>query len=638
MAPRIQFRSLSEVEEAIRIWTDMMAKVYDEPFGLCLGGDVPRWQPRLGPPATEAGYHGVSQDSTYYAFSLLRLGEDVERARTILDRVLEAQVRDPDSHRYGEFKLIYEAQGNDVLDGNTTFFVCLGLIPILMEYGRALGDGLSGRIRDAIALVPPRPPYKRDLGVSYTNRGFGHAAIGLIISQVIEDSERFDVARQFFDHFYEVNMTRGFPERLSMTYYMVDIVAMGMMLKYLNDPAICFRVREMLSIFVQELLFFEDRQPVPARRTYNQHTGAALKWSALDWVLGALPDSPQDFATIVNSRGPHGFVEDGGWLTVAELATRDVVDPAAFVAPAPRQMRGRHVDEIGYTSYFHQGYTLGTFDCWPPWTVGKQHESDIPVAFAGAENDLVYFGMYSIDGDDALKTHPGTGSVATKPGDTMPRLHYFAAQHANVACVLTNITGMHCETKEIGWMLRGLRYGGELFDCSGNLLTGEGKVAAGWIFLRTNAYVAGIYPLTHYDPMTADILGDEPTSLRYVVGDGSLDVYAPNFTSPEALALEGNNLPAGAILVLGSAADALDSFRDACLAAEVTDEWYVDGYHARYGYRDCERRIGIAFPGARLRLVMDYLTNNVLERSFNDRPITVPTELSTIKLGIAPLR
>jgi hypothetical protein len=69
----------------------------------------------------------------------------------------------------------------------------------------------------------------------------------------------------------------------------------------------------------------------------------------------------------------------------------------------------------------------------------------------------------------------------------------------------------------------------------------------------------------------------------------------------------------------------------------VTDEWYVDGYDARYGYRDCERRIGIAFPGAHLRLVMDYLTNNVLERSFNDRPITVPNSLSTIKLGIMPV-
>ena len=625
-----------DVEEAIGIWAAEMAKLYDEPFGLCLGGDVPRWQARLGPPATEAGYHGVSQDSTYYALALLRLGTDVERAQTIIRRVLEAQVSDPDSHRYGEFKLIYEAAGNDVLDGNTIFFVCIGLIPIVKEYGHLLDDELVDRLHDAFALVPPRPPYERCLGVSYTNRWLGNFAIWLSICELLGDGERFELARQHFNHFYDVNMTRGFPERLSMTYYMVDIIALGMMLKYVSDPQIRCRTSEMLSVFLEELLFFEDRQPLPARRAYNQHTGAALKWSAMDWVLGAIPESPRDFATIVNNRGPHGFVEDAGWLTLAELAMRDVVDPAAFVAPAPRQMRGRHVDEIGYTSYFHPAYTLGTFDYWPPWTVGKQHESDIPVAFAGAGNDLVYFGMYSIDGDDTLKTHPGSGSVATKPGDAMSRLHYVAAQQANVACVLTNITGMYCEMKEVGWMLRGLRYGGELFDCNGNLLTGEGTVPAGWIFLRTNDYVAGICSLTHYDPMS-DMLSDEPTSLRYVVGDGCLDVYAPNFTSPEALALKGNNLPAGAILVLGSAKDAFDSFRDACLAAEVTDEWYVDGYDARYGYRDCERRIGIAFPGAHLRLVMDYLTNNVLERSFNDRPITVPNSLSTIKLGITPV-
>ena len=208
-------------------------------------------------------------------------------------------------------------------------------------------------------------------------------------------------------------MTRGFPERLSAPYYVVDLAALGMIIRYVKDPHLRTRAREMLAVFAQELLFFEERQPIPARRTYNQHIGAALKWSILDWVLGSLPCAAADLANVVETRSRRGFEYAGEWLAPCELLVGPVLDPARFCLPAPRQMRGRHVDENGYTSYFHKDFTLGTFDRWPPLTVRVQHESDIPVAFAGASADLVYFGAYSVDAEGNLQTHPVTGQVAT---------------------------------------------------------------------------------------------------------------------------------------------------------------------------------------------------------------------------------
>lgn len=616
-------RSPEEVEEALRKYVARCDEEFDEEFGLMAGPAQERWKKRLGPPATERGYHGTSQGSSYYALSLLRLGEKVERARKVYSRVLEAQVTDKSSRRYGEFKLIYEALDDDVLDGNTTFFISLALITAVREYADLLGGELVDRIKCALALIPPKT-YERDLGVSYTNATVGDLAICLAICDMVGDRERFEVSRRRLDYFYEMHMSRGIPERNSRTYYMVDLVSLGLILTYVSDEHTRVRARELLSIFLQEFLFFEDRQAIPARRTYNQDVGAALSHNAPAWVLGAVEGD--------------GEMEENGWIALCELTLRRVVDPDLFALPAPRQMRGRFVDSAGYTSYFHKDYTLGTFDHWPPLTVGKQHESDIPVAFAGARSNLVYFGAYSRDTEGNIQRHPGTGKVGMPSRTVLPRLAYAASQHANVCVLLTNITRMATEMTEYGWVLRGLQYDGKLYDADGAELAGTGTVDAQWVFLATDEYYAGVYPLTHFDLTTRDYLACTPTSLRYEFGEEKgLEIFAPNFRTEEPIDVKGNNIPAGAVLVLGSAKETeLDVFRAACLAATIVDEWYVDGWNVRAGYRDCERRVGIRAPGAELRLAFDYLENKVVSRSFNGRELVTPTEISAVRLGVMP--
>lgn len=626
MGRRFVVKGPEQVAAALRDHIERSEEQFDEEFSLLLTDEAyaTRWKDRLGEPATARGYHMVMQNSTYYALALLRTGQKIERARKVVSRILEAQVRDTGHRRCGQFKAIYEALDCDVLDPNCTFFTCLGLIPIVKEYADVIGEERTGRIMEAFNLIPSRE-YKRDLGVSYTNAAIGSLAIRLIICDMLADRERFEVWRRHFDHFYDVNMTRGIPERHSRTYYTVDILALGLLLRYLKDEHVVTRARELLSIFLQEFLFFEDRQAIPARRTYNQNSGNALSHNALAWFLGAFDEGAEEW------RGD-------GWVSLYESALTGTVDPNMFAMPAPRQMRGRHVDEAGYTSYFHKDFTLGTFDRWPPLTVGKQHESDIPVAFAGATSNLVYFGAYSVDAEGNLQTHPGTGKVGAPSRTVLPRLTYEASQHANVCVLLTNIKWLATEMKEYGWMLRGLQYEGRLFGSDGAQLSGAGAVEAQWVFLATDEYFAGVCPLSHFDPTGGDLLESAPTALRYEFGaDKGLDIFAPNFQSEPPLDVKGNNMPAGAIFVLGSAKETgLDSFRAACLNTTIHDEWYVDGWNVREGYRDCERRVGISAPGAELRLSFDYLTDRLVSRTYNRRPMLAPTELSTVRLGVLP--
>ncbi|MEE2753912.1 MAG: hypothetical protein VX910_08000, partial [Candidatus Latescibacterota bacterium] len=408
------FRSKEEVRKAVREWLGRTEKAFDPDFDMLVEADLEdRWKSRVGPPATSRGYHGVSQTSAYYALCLLYTDEKAERASRVLRRVLEARVLDKGSPRYGEFKLIYEALDDDVLDSNTTFFTCFALLVGAFEYGNRLGDDLVTEIREACALIPPTE-YIRDLAIWYTNAHLSVYCVNLAICEWLKDQDRFEVSRQHFNHFYEVNMARGVPERLSATYYMVDFVALGLILRYVNDPEIQQKSRELLTLFTQELFFFRDRQPIPARRTYNQNVGAALHRASLSWILGLWTPEEEDETEM----------RESSWLPLCDALIRDFADFDSSNMHGSRQMRGLHVDGNGYTSYFHSDFTIGTFDRWPPLTVGKQHESDIPDPPPGSRSDLVYLGHYSIDENDIEQSHPGTGLVATDSWESPTKVIY----------------------------------------------------------------------------------------------------------------------------------------------------------------------------------------------------------------------
>ena len=623
MPREINIRSEEEVREALLPWLEMVSEDYDEAFGMLAFSEMPeRFLHCLGPPATSRGYHGGMQGTPWFLLALLFTDRKLDQVPKIIERILETQVTDKNSESYGAFRHIYEALEHHVVDTNGSFFVCMGLIPIVKEFSDKLDPSLVKRLKAAMARTLPAA-YERQLGVSYTNAALGNIAVQLVIADMIGDPEAFEICRRHFDHFYQVNMDRGIPERLS-GYYAVDFMVLGLVLTYVQDAAVCWRARELLSVLAQELLFFDNRLPIPSRRTNNQNEPSALQRSIFFWLIGS---------------GDFHQEQANGTMLISYLALRHCFDAQQYLVPAPKQMRGKFVDDLGYTSYVHRDFTIGTFDRWISPTMRKQHESDIPVGFAGTGEDFVCFGAYSIDGEDNVQCHPGTGKVGMPSKAGLPVLSYLACQHANVCLLLTNIRGLATEQKEIGWRLSGLHWHGKLFSSDGEPLSGKGTVDANWVFLQTEAYYAGVYPLTHFDPARpGDYLQATPTPLDYETRENGLTLCAPIFKEDSPFEITGDNLPAGAIIVLGSARDGeLDAFRSGCLRAGIIDDWYIDGYITRRGYQDCERRTGIDMPGLQLRLGYDYQYDQVTARTVNGRAIETPQELSTIRLGVVPV-
>jgi len=672
-----EFRTEEEVRRAVDLWLEQRHPQYDSTFGLLLltPPTVERWRARLGPPATSVGYHDPV-GSSLYALALLFAEREREAVHRIVSRVLEAQVLERNSPLFGEFKLVYEASGDDILDSNATFFCCLPLVCIEREYASLVDPDLLKRIRAALVLAS-RTVHANEfkLGVYYTNRSLANLAVWFGVADMLQDRTFAETVIDRFNYFYDLNMRRGIPERLSQGYYRVDIVALGMIQRYAPDAAVRNRAREMMAVLAQELLFFEDRQPLPARRTYNAQTGVALKWSVLDWLLGALPDlsgAPVNVAAVKDGgddvhRRP---IDAAGWLPLADLYLRGVLRPELFTLPPGRQMRGRFVDESGYTSYFHEDFTLGTFDAWPPLTIRdavKQYPDDMPVGFAGASGDLVYFGAYSIDAKGGLHTHPGTGTVllsseeavttvkqSQRPlyagelgalvdssGALLPTVTYLTAQEANLCCVQVNVSGgVRCLVREYGWRLFGPLCRARLFDQNGRELFGDGEADAQWLFLVTRDYFAAIHPLTRYAAVSSPKgFGHTPASqnIRYVVSENSVSLFAPVFASASASLMLGDNWPAGAVFLLDSARRSpFEEFRRRTVEqAEVLDDWRLDGYLIRRGIRDGEHSAGLRLPGAELRLVVDYRTGAV-SRTFNGRPISPPHALSRLRVGVGP--
>jgi len=669
---RFKYRSRQEVRRATELWLDQQRPQYDPEFGLLLTSpqQAARWKTQLEPAATARGYHDPKL-SLYYALALLITGRELNSVQAILSRSLKAQVRQKDSPRFGEFKLIYEVSGDKILDSNATFFCGLPLVCIEREYASLVDPDILEDIREALALVPHTVMAKEfKLGVYYTNRSLANLAVWFGVADMLQDHVFSEEIVDRFDYFYDQNMRRGIPERLSGGYYIIDLISLAMMWRYAPD-SVRNRARELMNVLVQELLFFETRQPLPARRTYNETSGVATKWSVLDWLVNGSDDIGADECDYDGNLNLPNSAHD---LPIADLYLREILEPELFALPPKRQMRGRFVDESGYTSYFHEHFTLGTFDAWPPLTIRdatKQYLDDMPVGFAGASGDLAYFGVYSIDASGHLHTHPGTGTVlfpfdestltaenalnrakhplhAGQLGSlidsseaTLPTVTYLASQEANLCCVLTNASGgVRCLIKEYGWRVVGPTCKARLFDQQGHELVGEGDAKAQWLFLVTNDYFAAIYPLTRYaaEPSPKGF-GHTPVqqNIRYSISDDTMSLFAPVFSSDPPDLILGDNWPAGAVFILDSAhGQSPEDFRQRIVTqAEVLDDWRLDGYLVRNGLRDAERSAGVRLPGAELKLTVDYRTGQV-QRTFNGRPIDPPDSLSSIRFGVYP--
>lgn len=626
----------------------MMAGHYDAKERLCVDPRLkrrPAWRYRSG--AADGSLHGSAwQLSLYYAVALLRLNRDLPRAGEIVERVMDLQERDSANPDCGNFRHILELE--HVGDRNTVFFVNFALIVAQREYGdrllpaarQALEGSLPLSLRNLLAG-------DAEANFSYTNANLGRLACGLLIAEALDDpGARETFVREFLES-ARINSELGIAERLSDTYYMVNILALAMIIAYSRSEDAVAAAGPLLDVMVRELRFFGGRQPLPARRTYNQEAGLAGKVTAMDWLLGDLAVSPGDLPSAMGRRTPdeppdETFRTHAGWAAVIEPVLRRIAPKIPEPPSAePRVMTGKLVADSFYTSYFHPCYTLGCISDYPTLNLRHQHVSDLPVGFSGPASDLGFSGMYAIDEDGICHSHPGrfvevstrSGAHHGMPGAGRPAVIRSAAvQQNNVCAVLYDLDGLSACIREAGILIRVPQFTGSLHDGSGRRLgSGTGTLPGPWCFLSAPGFYTAVRTLSHFQPVSGRV---EEGGFRYEFSDGHLQLFLPLLQTTEAFPVSSGSISTGLILACHSARDLeMGDFIGAVKKWTVKDQWEDDRYTYRGGPGDLIRRIRVDAAELSLGLDYDCGRHRPLARTVAGRAAICPRELCVITPG-----
>ncbi len=629
-----------------------MEGCYDARERLCVDPRLrkrPVWRYREG--AADGSLHGSAwQLSLYYALALLRLNRDLPRAGAILERVLDLQERDPADPDFGNFRHILELE--HVGDRNSVFFVNFALIVARQEFPARVSPAARQAIERSLPLsMRNLLAGDAEANFSYTNANLGRLACGLLIAEALDDPEARETFSREFLESVRINEEMGIAERLSDTYYMVNILALAMIVAYSRGGEESAAALPLLDVMTRELRFFGGRQPLPARRTYNQEAGLAGKVTVLDWLLGDLAASPGDLPRVMGRRiaeepPDETFRTHAGWAAVIEPVLRRIA-PHIPDAPSaePRAMTGKLAADSFYTSYFHSCYTLGCISDYPTLNLRHQHVSDMPAGFSGASSDLGFPGMYAIDGDGICHSHPGrfveasprSGAHHGMPGGGRPAVIRSAAvQLNNICAVLYDLDGLSACVREAGILVRVPQFTGSLHDGNGRRLgPGTGAFPGPWGFLSAPGFHTAVRALSHFDPVSGTV---KEGGFRYELSDGHLQLFLPLLQTGEAVPVSCSSISAGLLLACHSARDVeLGSFLEAVKQWTVEDRWEDDRYTYRGGPQDFIRRIRVEAAGRNLSLDYDCRLHRPLARMADGRPVACPSGLCAVVPGGAEL-
>lgn len=641
-------RESRECERLLDVWTRLIEPLLDPTENLAVDPRLkkrPTWKYREG--AKDGALHGVTwQLSLYYALALLRLDRNTVLAGKIIQRVVGLQERSETSPDFGNFRHILELE--QVGDRNTIFFVNFALLVAVREFPDRLDSTSRQTIEESFPLsLQNLLAGDAEANFSYTNANLGRIACGLLIAERLEEQ----VARQhLIGEFFEavrVNTEWGVAERLSDTYYMVNVIALAMITAYSQSKEAAAQGRSLLDVMIRELRFFGNRQPLPARRTYNQETGVATKFTVLDWLLGDLSATVDEMPTALGRRSPaeppdETFRTHGGWAAVIEPVLRHL-EAQLPSAPriTPRSMEGRLVGTSFYRSYLNERYTLGTISDYPTLNLRHQHVSDMPVGFSGENANLGFTGMYAIDDEGICHSHPGrhvevsreSGAHHGMPGSGRPAIIRSAAvQHRNIGMVLYDLDGLNAKVREAGILLRVPQFRGILADEQGSILKLEsGDISGPWCFLEMPGFFVGVRALSQVNPWTRMI---EERGFRYELSRGHLQLFLPLLRTETPVEIQSDSLSAGIVLACHSS-DHLprETFVQKTRQWKVEECWDDDRYTYRSGPSDYIRRIRLSLPEASLSLDYDCRLHRTLSRTINGYPVSCPEHLCAISAG-----
>jgi hypothetical protein len=180
-----------------------------------------------------------TRDSLAYALFLLEEGskERVERAKEILDRVLNLQVVDPESKWYGIWGWYMEEPPDKMAPADWNWADFNGSLLLVIEFrnGSKLGDALRARVRESIRHAA-HSVKRRNVSMSYTNIAMKGTFVTQAAAELLNDEELRVYAKDRMVRLCQaIDETGSFAEYNSPTYALVSLTALTRIRMFVKD-------------------------------------------------------------------------------------------------------------------------------------------------------------------------------------------------------------------------------------------------------------------------------------------------------------------------------------------------------------------------------------------------------------------
>ncbi|MBN9658805.1 MAG: hypothetical protein J0H49_11550 [Acidobacteria bacterium] len=180
-----------------------------------------------------------TRDSLAYALFLLEEGskERVERAKEILDRVLNLQVVDPESKWYGIWGWYMEEPPDKMAPADWNWADFNGSLLLVIEFrnGGKLGAELRGRVRESIRHAA-HSVKRRNVSMSYTNIAMKGTFVTQAAAELLGDEELRVYAKDRMVRLCQaIDETGSFAEYNSPTYALVSLTALTRIRMFVKD-------------------------------------------------------------------------------------------------------------------------------------------------------------------------------------------------------------------------------------------------------------------------------------------------------------------------------------------------------------------------------------------------------------------
>lgn len=180
-----------------------------------------------------------TRDSLSYALFLLEEGskDRVERAREILDRVLNLQVVDTESKWYGLWGWYMEEPPEKMSPADWNWADFNGSLLLVIEFrdGAKLDTGLRARVREAIRHAA-HSVKRRNVSMSYTNIAMKGTFVTQAAAELLGDEElRAYAADRMVRLCKAIDETGSFAEYNSPTYALVSLTALTRIRMFVQD-------------------------------------------------------------------------------------------------------------------------------------------------------------------------------------------------------------------------------------------------------------------------------------------------------------------------------------------------------------------------------------------------------------------